>query len=66
MAQTYKKEKVESLIDMIQIFLDDSNEKMKSNHYDSAHKRYLLGQCDAYKMILKIIEKDFGLPAGVE
>jgi hypothetical protein len=54
MAPTYKKEKVESLIEMIQIFLDDNNEKMKSNHYDPAHKRYLLGQCDAYKMILKL------------
>ncbi|SDM87077.1 hypothetical protein SAMN05443253_106115 [Bacillus sp. OK048] len=61
MAETYRKSKVENLHSLIKIFLDQTNEKYSSQRHIS-DRNYLSGQSDAYKLVLKIIEKDFGIP----
>lgn len=61
MAETFKKSKVQNLCDLIQIFLEQNNEKLKSHGVGISERPYLTGQIDAYKLVLKIIEKDFEL-----
>jgi hypothetical protein len=58
MAETFKKSKIVNFQSLIQIFLDKTIEKYKTPG-DSTDKRYLNGQLDENKLVLKIIEKDF-------
>ncbi|WP_419887610.1 hypothetical protein ACN6MT_19475 [Neobacillus niacini] len=60
MAKTYKKDKIENLYHLIKIFQDHTKEKVK-REVGHSNRRYLIGQYEAYEIVLTIMEKDFNL-----
>jgi hypothetical protein len=53
MAKTFRDSKIKDFYSLIQIFLEQTNEKLKKPNTLSTDWQYLNGQIDAYKLILK-------------
>jgi hypothetical protein len=62
MAQTYRKAKVESLYQAIELIQKHSSEKADEEQ-DESLKRYLKGQADAFEYVLQMLEREFTLTA---
>lgn len=60
MSETYRKAKIESYHSLIQILLDQTCENF-TKQINIGRRDYLNGQADAYRLVLKILEKEFEL-----
>jgi hypothetical protein len=66
MAKTFRESKIKDFYSLIQIFLEQTNEKLKKPHTISTDRQYLNGEIDAYQLVLKVMEKDFELTKSDE